>query len=134
MTSLLRAGVIGAGVFGGHHAAKWASFPGVVLAAVHDPHLDRAQAVAERYGARAMPDAATLFDAVDLVSIASPAHTHGALAFAALEAGCPVYVEKPLAVELGEADAIVDAAARRGLVVACGFLERAAFEALGLFD
>jgi predicted dehydrogenase len=134
MTSLLRAGVIGAGVFGGYHAAKWSSFPGVALAAVHDPHPDRAQALAERHGARAVADAAALFDAVDMVSIASPAHTHSAWALRALRAGKPVYVEKPLATDLGEADAIAGEAARQGLVVACGFLERAAFEALGLFD
>jgi predicted dehydrogenase len=134
MTSQLRAGVIGAGVFGGYHAAKWASLPGVALAAVHDPHLDRAEALAGRHGARAFADAAALFEAVDLVSIASPAHTHAGLALRALEAGRPVYVEKPLAIDLGDADAIAGAAARRGLVVACGFLERAAFGALGLFD
>jgi predicted dehydrogenase len=133
MTSQLKAGVIGAGVFGGYHAAKWASFPDVVLAAVHDPHPDRAQALAERHGARAVADAAALFDAVDLVSIASPAHTHADLALRALGAGRPVYVEKPLATDLGEADAIAEAAARQRLVVASGFLERAAFEAMGLF-
>ena len=133
MTSLLRAGVVGAGVFGGYHAAKWANLPGVELAAVHDPHPDRAQALAERHGARAVADAAALFDAVDVVSIASPAHAHAAWALAALKAGKPVYVEKPLATDLGEADAIAGEAARRGLVVACGFSERAALEALGLF-
>ena len=36
--------------------------------------------------------------------------------------------------DLGEADAIAVEASRRGLVVACGFLERAAFQAMGLFD
>jgi predicted dehydrogenase len=133
MTSLLRAGVIGAGVFGGYHAAKWASLPGVTLAAVHDPHPERAQALAGRHGAIAVADAAALFDAVDLVSIASPAHTHAAWALKALEAGRPAYVEKPLAIDPADADAIAGEAARRGLVVACGFLERAAFGALGLF-
>jgi predicted dehydrogenase len=134
MTSVLRAGVVGAGVFGGHHAAKWASLPGAVLAAVYDPHLDRAQALAERHGACAATDAESLFAAVDLVSIASPAHTHVSWAMKALGAGLPVYVEKPLAVDLAGADDIADTASRRGLVVACGFLERAAFGALGLFD
>ncbi|HLZ83363.1 MAG TPA: Gfo/Idh/MocA family oxidoreductase [Caulobacteraceae bacterium] len=134
MTSRLRAGVIGAGVFGGHHAAKWASLPGVALAAVLDPHPERAQALAGRHGARAVADAAVLFDAVDIVSIASPAYTHGAWALKALAAGRPVYVEKPLAIDLADADAIAETAARRGLVVGCGFLERAAFAALGLFD
>ena len=134
MTPPLKAGVVGAGVFGGHHAAKWASFPGVVLAAVSDPHPDRASALAGRYGARAVFEADAFFEAVDLVSIASPAHTHAGWALAALRAGKPVYVEKPLATDIGEANAIAAERARRGLVVACGFLERAAFQAMGLFN
>jgi len=134
MTPTLRAGVVGAGVFGAHHAAKWASFPGVVLAAVYDPHRDRADALAGRYGAQAMPDPGAFFECVDIGSIASPAHTHARWALAALRAGKPVYVEKPLATDLGDADAIAVEAARRGLVVGCGFLERAAFKVMGLLD
>jgi predicted dehydrogenase len=73
----LRAGVIGAGVFGGYHAAKWAGFEGARLAAVLDTHTDRALALAERHGAVAVADAAAFFDAVDLVSIASPSWNGG---------------------------------------------------------
>ena len=132
MTSSLRAGVIGAGVFGGYHAAKWAGFDGVTLAAVHDPHLERAAGLADRHGARAIADAEAFFESVDLVSIAAPAGAHADWALAALRAGKPVYVEKPLATDLEAADAIVAEAGARGLTVACGFLERAAFRAIGL--
>jgi predicted dehydrogenase len=134
MTSTLRAGVIGAGVFGGYHAAKWAGFEGVTLAAIHDPHPDRARALADRHGAKAVDNPAALLDAVDILSIASPAATHAAWALAALRAGKPVYVEKPLATDLEGADAIATEAAARGLPAACGFLERAGFRAMGLFD
>ena len=132
MTSPLRAGVIGAGVFGAYHCAKWAGFAGVRLAAVHDTHAERALALAERHGAAAPRDAEAFLAAVDLVSIASPARTHAGWALAALKAGKPVYVEKPLAIDLPEADAIAGEAAQRGLTVACGFLERAAFRVMGL--
>ncbi|HEY5290415.1 MAG TPA: Gfo/Idh/MocA family oxidoreductase [Caulobacteraceae bacterium] len=134
MTSILRAGVIGAGVFGGYHAAQYARLDGVILAGVLDPHPDRAQALAESHGGHAFTDLATLLEAVDLVSIAAPAIHHGALALAALRAGKPVYVEKPIATSLEDADAIAAEANRRGLTVACGFLERAAFGAMGLYD
>lgn len=133
MRSTLRAGVVGAGVFGGHHAAKWASFEGVTLAAVHDPHPDRAQSLAGRYGAAAIASAGDFLAAVDVVSIAAPASAHAGWALGALRAGRPVYVEKPLATDLAEADAIAAEAARRDLPVACGFLERPAARALGLF-
>jgi predicted dehydrogenase len=133
MSSSLRAGVIGAGVFGGYHAAKWAAFEGVSLSAVHDPDRGRAAALAGRHGAAASPDAAAFFEAVDIVSIASPAVTHARWALAALKAGKPVYVEKPMTTDLAEADALTREASRRGLVLACGFQERIAFRAIGLF-
>jgi predicted dehydrogenase len=119
-----RAGVIGAGVFGGYHAAKWSNLAGVRLAAVLDADPVRAAAVAARHGAGAFESAESFLEAVDIVSIASPAATHASWAMAALAAGKPVYVEKPLATDLDAADAIAAAARRRGLVVACGFLER----------
>jgi predicted dehydrogenase len=134
MAEVLRAGVIGAGVFGGYHAAKYASLPGVALVGVYDHHLEHAEVLASRQGARAFADEAELIAAVDLVSVATPAVAHAASALAALKAGKAVYVEKPIATTLEDADAIVGEAHRRGLVVACGFLERAGFAAMGLFD
>ncbi|HEY7852725.1 MAG TPA: Gfo/Idh/MocA family oxidoreductase [Caulobacteraceae bacterium] len=134
MTSTLRAGVIGAGVFGGYHAAKYAELPDVRLAAILDPHPEREAALVAKYGGKACESLQDLLNQVDVVSIAAPAIHHGRLALAALAAGKSVYVEKPIAVSLEDADAIVAAADRRGLVAACGFLERAAFLAMGLFE
>lgn len=134
MVEILRAGVIGAGVFGGHHARQYARLPGTVLSAVMDPHPDRAAALAVPLGGRAFVDLARFLDAVDVVSIASPAPAHAAQAVAALRAGKPVYVEKPLAVSLDEASAIRAAAAQSGLTVACGHQERVLFQVIGLFD
>ena len=53
---------------------------------------------------------------------------------AALAAGKPVYIEKPLAISLADADKIIAAAAKQNLVVACGHQERVVFQAMGLFD
>jgi predicted dehydrogenase len=133
MFSTLRAGVIGAGVFGGYHAAKYAGSAGVDLTAVLDPHPERSEGLAERCGGHAFASLEEFLAAVDVVSIATPAIHHGRLALAALRAGKHVYVEKPVAVDPEEADAIVAEARGRGLIAACGFLERAAFAALGLY-
>jgi len=133
MTDILRAGVIGAGVFGGYHADKYAAMAGVELVGAYDHHLVHAESLAARVGGRAFADEAELIAAVDIVSIATPASAHVAPALAALKAGRAVYVEKPIATDLEDADAIVAEAHRRGLVAACGFLERAGFAAMGLF-
>jgi predicted dehydrogenase len=134
MSDILRAGVIGAGVFGGYHGAKYASLAGVGLTAVLDPDSDRAATLAALHGAQAFADKSDFLAAVDVVSITSPADSHVHWALAALKAGKGVYVEKPLATDLAGADAIVAEAARRGLVAACGFLERAALRASGLIS
>jgi predicted dehydrogenase len=134
MTESLRGGVIGAGVFGGYHARQYARLDGVALAAVLDPHPERAAKVAEPLGGQAFYALADFLDAVDVVTVASPATTHARYALAALEAGKPVYVEKPIAANLAEGEKIRQAADARGLVVACGHQERAVFRALGLLD
>lgn len=134
MVGTLRGGVIGAGVFGGYHSRQYATLPGSRLAAVFDPHPERAKEVAERHGGQGFTDLAAFLDAVDVVTVASPAIHHAAGAVAALTAGKPIYVEKPLAISLEDADRIIAEAARRKLVVAAGHQERVVFQAIGLFD
>jgi predicted dehydrogenase len=134
MVATLRAGVVGAGVFGGFHAAKYAARADVSLTAVFDPHPERAEALAIRFGATPAPDLAALLAEIDVLSIVSPAHTHATIALAALAAGKHLYIEKPIATFLEDADAIVATGRRRGVIVACGFLERAAFRAMNLFE
>jgi predicted dehydrogenase len=128
----LRAGVIGAGVFGGHHAAKYASDARVEFVGVFDPHQARGEALAREHGARLFGDLDALLAAVDAVTIASPAHTHGPIARMALEAGLHVLVEKPIATTLSDADAMVAVAGANGLVLQVGHQERFVFEAMGL--
>jgi predicted dehydrogenase len=133
MVAKLRAGVVGAGVFGGYHAAQYAQRPDIALTSILDTHPERAGMLADRFGARTCSDLKTMLDAVDVVSICAPAQAHADLALACLRAGKPVYVEKPIATSMEDADAIVALGRRHGLVVACGFLERAAFSAMKLF-
>lgn len=127
--SKIRAGVVGAGVFGGFHAKKYAELDGVEFVGVYDVDQDRAAALG-----RAFPDLASLLAEVDVVTIATPAVYHAEAALAALKAGKPVYLEKPIAVTLEEADKILAEASARGLPVAVGHQERIIFQAMGLFD
>ena len=134
MGQILRAGVIGAGVFGGYHAGKYAALPGVTLAGVYDHHAVHAEALAAKHGGRVFESEAELIAAVDIVSIATPAIHHAEPALAALAAGRAVYIEKPVATSLADAARIVALAKAKGVVAACGFLERAGLAAMGLFD
>jgi predicted dehydrogenase len=126
--------VIGAGVFGGYHARQYARQPGAVLSAVFDLHPERAAGVAAPLAARAFADLAAFLEAVDVVTVASPASIHAEQALAALAAGKPVYVEKPIATTVADGEAVRALAAGKGLVVACGHQERVVFQAMGLLD
>ena len=131
-TSPLRAGVIGAGVFGGYHAGKYVEIPDTTLTAIFDPDAERAQALADKHGAEPYSDLDAFLLAVDVVTIASPGVTHAEMGAKALAAGKPVLIEKPLAVTGEEADRLVALAAEHDLVLACGHQERLVFDVMGL--
>ncbi|WP_454715166.1 Gfo/Idh/MocA family protein [Caulobacter segnis] len=134
MTQDLKAGVVGAGVFGGYHAKKYVELDGVTLVGVYDVDLARAEALAGPLGAKAFDDIDAFLAAVDVVTVAAPAVHHAAPALAALKAGKPVYSEKPIAVTPEDADKMVAAAAKAGMPLACGHQERVVFQAMGLLD
>jgi len=120
----LRAGVIGVGNLGRHHAAKYAACRAVELVGVADALEPRGREVAARHGCRAVRDYRELLSGVDLVSVAVPTDRHYEVARACLEAGVHVLVEKPIARTLEEADALIALAAQRGARLAVGHIER----------
>ena len=128
----LRAGVIGAGAFGRHHARKYAEDPRAELVGVFDLDDERAEMLAKTHKVRAFESAEALIDAIDVLTIASPPSTHGNTALAALAARKHVLVEKPLATDLDAAEEMVRLAEAQHLVLACGHQERLVFEAMGL--
>jgi predicted dehydrogenase len=133
MTDLI-AGVVGAGVFGGYHAHKYASLPGVMLVGVLDPDAERGGVLADKVGATPFTDPDMFLDGLDVVTIACPASAHADIAVKALERGIHVYVEKPLALSVADGQRLVDLAAANSLVLACGHQERAIFRAMGLLN
>lgn len=120
----LRAGVIGVGHLGQHHARIYASLPGSVLVGVMDVNPERARLIAERHGTRAFADQADLLKQVDVVSVAVPTSFHYPVAKTCLEAGAHVLVEKPIAVEPADAQDLVRVAAEKRRVFQVGHSER----------
>ncbi len=127
----LALGILGVGHFGRFHALKAAANPRVRLAGLHDADPARVAAVAAETGTIPL-DAAALVAASDAVIVAVPTRFHFALAEAALAAGKHVFIEKPIAATLAEADALIALAARQGRVLQVGHIERfsAAFRAV----
>ena len=73
----LKAGVIGAGVFGGHHARKYQAEPRVELVGVFDPDDERAEALATDLGVRAFSTADDLLREIDQHRIERTAENWG---------------------------------------------------------
>ncbi len=129
----LKAGVIGAGVFGAHHARKYQLDPRVELVGVYDLDAERTEALVETLGIRSFSTMDDMLDLLDIVTIASPPMTHASAAAAALEYNKHVLIEKPLATSMIEADLLLMVAEANRRVLGCGHQERLVFEAMGLF-
>lgn len=117
-------GVVGVGHLGRHHARLYATLPGATLVGVADHDLDRAKAVAGEYGCEAFREAAELVGRVQAASIATPTIAHREAAEVLLAGGADVLIEKPIAPELADADAILAVARRADRLVMVGHTER----------
>ena len=120
----VRAGVIGVGHLGQHHARLYSVLPDSTLIGVTDQDLGRARVIADRHGARSFKSLPELLKVVDVVSVAVPTSAHYAVAKACLEAGKHVLVEKPIAVMSGEAQELVELAKAKGCRLQVGHSER----------
>jgi predicted dehydrogenase len=131
----VRIGVVGAGVFGGYHAQKYASSPHSEFVGVFDLNTESAGKLIAKIGKGSVFGS---FDALaaqcDALVIATPAITHAKLTRQALNAGKHALVEKPLALNGAEARALAGLALERDLVLQVGHQERLVFQAMGLFS
>ncbi len=123
---MIRVGVIGAGKNGAGHCKNLSQKHGdrARIVAVADVNIEAAGALAGQYGAKALDSAEALIDAVDAVVISSPNFLHCEHAVAAAGAGKHVWIEKPMALSVAEADRIVEAVKNAGVASFVGFSVR----------
>jgi predicted dehydrogenase len=122
----LRVGVIGCGA-GIFHLEGYAEEPRAKVVALAGLDTPRCEQLAAKFGvAEIYRDYQDLLDKadVDVVSIAVPNHLHLPVTLAALKAGKHVLVEKPLARHAAEAEEMVAAAEKAGLILAVSFTRR----------
>ncbi len=120
----IRVGVIGVGYLGRFHAQKYAAMEGVELAGVADVDPARAETVAKECGTVPFADYRELLEQVDAVSIVVPTVHHHKVALDCLERGIDILLEKPMTVTLAEADALIQLAEEKRLILQVGHLER----------
>ncbi|HEY2154667.1 MAG TPA: Gfo/Idh/MocA family oxidoreductase [Isosphaeraceae bacterium] len=115
----LRTALMGCGKVGSIHAAALRDLPESELVAVCDASPDRAAVFASTYGGRPYTDLATMLaeSSPQAVTIATPHPLHAPAAIEAAEAGVHVLIEKPMAADLADCDAMLAAARRTGITL-----------------
>ncbi len=121
---MIRIGLIGAGVFGYHHARVLASLEGITFAGLHDLMVARADEVARQFNTTSFRTLEELFEACDAVVIAVPTQHHLEMAVQAARWGKHALVEKPIAASVEAARELVETFERDRLVLAVGHIER----------
>lgn len=117
--------VIGCGYMGQNHAHAVQDHPLTELTSVVDVDEELLQEVAEQYGAqRGLTDYREALAEADAAIVASPEPFHAEHARAALEEGCHLILEKPIAADLDEAWELVGLAAESPVVAGTGFILR----------
>ncbi len=122
-----RVAVIGTGIMGKNAVQVWRCHPDVEVVAICSRTRDRLQKIARELNvANFYTDYRELLqkEKVDIVHINTPDSAHLDPSLAALEAGKHVLVEKPMTVDLREADQIVEAVERTGLKYQVSFNHR----------
>jgi UDP-N-acetylglucosamine 3-dehydrogenase len=118
----LRAGLLGVGMMGRHHARVLRELPGVELVAIADPGGDPHDVAADL---EILPDVEALIAVgIDIAVVAVPTAFHEEAALRLAAAGIHTLVEKPIAHSVEAGRRMVDAFSSNGLVGAVGHIER----------
>src|SRR5690242_2166249 len=104
---MLKVGVFGVGHLGKFHLNNWKEIKEAELVGFYDPSDAIAAEVEEKYGLKRFADVDELIDAVDAVDIVAPTNFHFDLCRKALRKSRHVFVEKPLAAHMDEANEIL---------------------------
>ena len=124
MAERIKVGVIGVGALGAAHARAYSQLPSCRLSAVYDIDDERNRRTASEYSVPICRDLDDMLSHCEAVSIVTPTDTHCAIAFNAINRAKHVFIEKPVAASVAEAEKLIETATSRGVVAAVGHIER----------
>src|SRR5712692_4840477 len=120
----LRAGVVGVGHIGSNHARLYAEIPATDFAAIYDVDLVKASAIEKKFRVKAAQSLDEFMELVDAASVATPTNTHYEIARSLLGRGKHLLIEKPITDNTAHASELAELAARNGLILQVGHVER----------
>jgi predicted dehydrogenase len=120
----IRVAVVGAGEFGRNHARVCREIEGAELVGVNDQDARRAAGVAKEFQTKVLANLEELRGVADAVSVAVPTVAHSEVGCRLMEMGLDVLVEKPMAADLAEAEALLASAKKNKRILQVGHVER----------
>src|SRR5215813_4365738 len=120
----IRVAVVGCGEFGRNHARVYREIESAELVGVFDTDPSRAAACAQEFQTQAFSSLEEMQGKADAASVAVPTLAHAEVGCRLMELGLDVLVEKPMAKDLADADALLAAARERSRILQVGHVER----------
>ena len=123
---MLKAAVVGAGIYGSHHLNAYKHSPVTEIVAICDLNEELGNKRAKEYGINYYSDLQKLIDTekIDIISIATPDPFHYNPTKIAIENGIHVLVEKPLTIDIKEAEELIVLAKKYNVRMAVDFHKR----------
>jgi predicted dehydrogenase len=121
---MLKVGVLGAGHLGKIHLRLLHQSEKYQLVGFYDENQEYAQKIAAEYGYTHFKTIATLIHAVDVIDIVTPTLSHYKCAKVAIKSGKHVFIEKPIATTVAEAEEIIALAKEYKVEGQVGHVER----------
>jgi predicted dehydrogenase len=120
----VKVGVIGVGYLGQHHARIYSEIEETELVAVVDINKKKADTFAEEYRCESYTNYRGILHEVDALSIVTPTTTHYSIALDCIKASKDILIEKPITMNVKEADKLINEAEKRDCIIQVGHLER----------
>lgn len=121
---MLKVGVFGTGHLGKFHLNNWKEISGIQLVGFYEPNNETAQKVATDYNLKRFESDEELMDACDIVDVVAPTNHHFNICQKAIRKGKHVFVEKPLANTVAEAQQLVKLVRESNIKLQVGHVER----------
>lgn len=120
----VKVGIIGVGYLGTQHARILSYLEEAELIGVADIDFKKAMVIGNRHGVKYYENYENMLDEIDAGIVATPTSEHFAISMKLLKKGKSVLVEKPITETVEQAEKLVAAANKTGLILQIGHLER----------
>ncbi len=121
---MLKVGIFGTGHLGKFHLNNWKEIPEVEIVGFFDPNDATAAAITEQYNLPRFTSEEELIAACDAIDVVAPTPFHFGICEKAIKRGKHVFVEKPMANTMDEAEQLVKLVQESAIKLQVGHVER----------